>query len=326
MGPPPLTICVVGTGSIGLRHLKLLKSRPDVTVLAAPRRRERAAELRAMGFETVDPSVLGTTPVDAAVVASDTAHHVADSLKFGSNVHLLVEKPAASDAASMLPLRSRTYRSAHVACVLRFNPGLVWVRERLQRIGLIQSADAECLSWLPSWRGSHDFRESYSSRPAEGGVLRDLIHEIDYLHWLLGPTACVNASVWNSGQLGLAPELDESAVATLRTRAGVHITLRLSFATRPASRILRIWGERGLLTWDAIERRSTLRSVEGELLESTTWADSLAMYADQLESWLQFMREGQPSELATLDDGFAALRVIDAMRASSVQRKEITLP
>ena len=70
-----------------------------------------------MGFETVDPSVLGTTPVDAAVVASDTAHHVADSLKFGSNVHLLVEKPAATDAASaaafpgVRPLRTATARA-----------------------------------------------------------------------------------------------------------------------------------------------------------------------------------------------------------------------
>lgn len=320
-----VTVCVVGTGSIGLRHLKLLKSSPDVTVFAVPHRQGRAAELQAMGFETVDLSSLAGVAVDAAVIASDTAHHVTDSLRFGDDVHLLIEKPAAADAASLLPLCSRSFRSAHVACVLRFNPGLVWLRERLDRIGVIQFADAECLSWLPAWRGSHDFRESYSSRPAEGGVLRDLIHEIDYLHWLLGPIASVSASVWNSGQLGLAPELDETAVATLRTRAGLRITLRLSFAARPTSRLLRIWGERGLLTWDAIERRSTLRSVEGELLESMTWPDSSTMYAEQVASWLRLMREGQPSQLATLDDGCAALRVIDAMRSSSVNGKEMTL-
>lgn len=325
MAPSRLTICVVGTGSIGLRHLNLLKGVPEVSVLAVPRRPGRAAELRAMGIETVEPELLGEIAVDGAVIASDTAHHVADSLRFGSGVHLLVEKPAATDAAQAAPLRSAGHRSAHVACVLRFNPGLTWVRDRLEKIGPIQLADAECLSWLPGWRASHDFRSSYSSRPAEGGVLRDLIHEIDYLHWLLGPAVCVNASVWNTGLLGLSSDLDESATATLRTRDGVRITLRLSFATRPASRLLRIWGERGQLTWDAIQRRSTLLSIEGQTLESMTWADSSVMYADQLASWLGFIREGKRSQLATLDDGIAALRVIDAIRASSLDSKEITL-
>ncbi len=35
-------------------------------------------------------------------------------------------------------------------------------------------------SWLPDWRPDRDYRESYSARLDEGGVLRDLVHEIDY--------------------------------------------------------------------------------------------------------------------------------------------------
>lgn len=325
MDASKLTVCVVGTGSIGLRHLKLLQRTPGLRVLAAPHRATRAAELSAMGIECVESvSNLKELSIDAAVIASDTSQHVVDALRFKPDCALLIEKPLAIDACRAEAL-SNAHKSAHVACVLRFNSGLVWLRERLGALGRIQLVDAECLSWLPSWRPSHDYRDAYSARPSEGGVLRDLIHEIDYLHWLFGPAASVAGSVWNTGQLGLTPELDEAAAATIATTEGLRISLRLSFATRPATRRLRVWGEHGQLTWDGIARRATHVSTEGTELEVTTWEDSAQMYADQMASWIQFIRNGASSQLATLNDGIAALRVIDALRESSSSREEIRL-
>ena len=325
MDASKLTICVVGTGSIGLRHLKLLQGTPGVRVLAAPRRATRVAELSAMGIECVELTAsLKELSIDAAVIASDTSQHVVDALRFKAECPLLIEKPVAIDAMRAATLWNGHHK-AHVACVLRFNPGLVWVRERLSELGRIQLVDAECLSWLPSWRPSHDYRDAYSARPDEGGVLRDLIHEIDYLHWLFGPAVSVAGFVWNTGQLGLSPELDEAATATIATAEGLKISLRLSFATRPASRRLRVWGERGQLTWDGMTRRATHVSSEGTELAATTWEDSPQMYADQMASWVRFIRTGATSQLATLNDGIAALRVVDALRLSSSKREEIRI-
>lgn len=326
MGSRKLTICVVGTGSIGLRHLNVLKRMPELRVLASPKRSTRVEELRAMGIECIDPAAdLERFGLDGAVIASDTAQHMVDALMFPPACPLLIEKPVAIDEAAARTLLSNGRQAAHVACVLRFNPGLTWVRAKLAELGPIQFVDAECFSWLPSWRPSHDYRLAYSSRPAEGGVLRDLIHEIDYLHWLFGPAASVTASVWNTGQLGLAAELDESASATIRTQGGARVALRLSFAMRPASRRLRIWGERGQLTWDGLQRRASHLSSEGSELEAMTWDDSAQMYDDQMASWLRYVREGTSSQLATLADGISALRVVDAIRQSSATGTEIKL-
>lgn len=315
MSSSTLSICVVGTGSIGLRHLTLLSQMPGVTVLAAPKREGRAAELAAKGFSCVAAGVeLGALPFDGAVIATDTSSHVVDARRFRPGCGLLIEKPIAIDASTAVTLgRERS----HVACVLRFNPGLVWLKERLPALGALQFVDAECLSWLPAWRPAHDYRESYSARVGEGGVLRDLIHEVDYLHWLFGPARSVNGTVWNSGTLGLSPLLDESAIASLTTREGLRIALRLSFAMNPTSRTLRVWGEHGQLRWDAVARRASLVSPAGAELEAMTWGDPTTMYSEQLAHWVAGLRGQDAGQLATLDDGIAALRVVDALRNSN---------
>lgn len=322
MSASDFRVCVVGTGSIGLRHLNVLKGMPGITALAAPKRPARVAELQTMGFTCIDAGG-DLSRIDAAIIASDTSEHVTDALRFDCPV--LIEKPMAIDAAASEPLRNRKH-SAHVACVLRFNPGLAWVSEKLPELGRVQLVDAECLSWLPAWRPTQDYRASYSSRVDEGGVLRDLIHEIDYLHWLFGPAASVSASVWNSGQLGLSPQLEESCTAAIHTCAGTRITLRLSFAVQPSSRRLRIWGERGQLTWDALGRRASLISIQGEEIDSKSWTDPAQMYTEQLAGWIRLVREKVPSQVASFEDGLAALRVVDAIRQSQMQKKEISLP
>lgn len=325
MATRQLTLCVVGTGSIGLRHLRLLAQEAGVRAIAVPRRPGRASELRAQGFEAVELDEVARLQVDGAIIASDTAQHVADATRFGRDVSLLVEKPVDVDARAAAALKDAGHRSVHVACVLRFNPGLTWLRRNLSMLGRVQRVDAECLSWLPSWRPHADYRTTYSARVGEGGVLRDVIHELDYLHWLFGPATSVTGTTWTSGALELPRELEDSANAELTMAGEIRATVRLSFASRPASRWLRVWGTDGLLTWDALAKRASLRDAAGDELSSATWDDPAQMYRDQLAAWLAHLREGQPSSLAVLDDGVAALRVVDAIRRSSVVGQVVTL-
>ena len=51
---------------------------------------------------------------------------------------------------------------------------------------MARAVRVECQSWLPYWRPERDYRESYSARADEGGVLRDLVHELDYAIWAFG--------------------------------------------------------------------------------------------------------------------------------------------
>ena len=73
-----------------------------------------------------------------------------------------------------------------VAFPLRFNPALKWLSDNLSG-HKVYELTAYCGSYLPNWRPSKDYRSIYSAKKnMGGGVHLDLIHELDYVTWLLG--------------------------------------------------------------------------------------------------------------------------------------------
>src|SRR5262249_14803817 len=146
-----------------------------------------------------------------------------------------------------------------------------------------------------------------------------LVHEIDYALWLFGRVRRVGARLENTGIVGLPRAIDESAALVLEHESSLMTNVRLSYAIRPASRKLRVWGERGMLEWDGIARRARRVDVGGAELESHAWTGPHAMYRAQADAWIALLREPgstPASGLADVDAGLAALEVLDAARAS----------
>ena len=131
-----------------------------------------------------------------------------------------------------------------MACALRFDSSLLLFRKHLTEIGRIRSVRIECQSFLPEWRPGTDYRNAYSARADEGGVLRDLIHEIDYAIWIFGlrPRSC---PLGKPGLLGI--ESDEFADILWEAPSGASVSIRLDYLTRIPRRkcvpveILGIW-------------------------------------------------------------------------------------
>lgn len=311
--PPRITIR--GSGSIGMRHARAF-STLGARVVVVPERAERVPEIVAAGFDA-ECAPDGLEDIDGMVVCTRTGRHGVSAAE--SLVPLLIEKPLAasgSEAAALVASATQTGQSVHVAYCLRFNPGIQFVAAHLGKIGTVEAADAECHSWLPGWRPGRDYRTIYSARAGEGGVLLDLSHEIDLLNHLLGPGACVAAHLVAGRALALDEGVDESA-NLLTEHLGVPATVRLSFARRPESRRLRLFGHRGSLEWDATMRIARLLDVDGGTLMKVEWSDPESMYIEQAKAWLGVL-DGQPATpLATATDGLSALRIIDEARGTA---------
>jgi predicted dehydrogenase len=323
-------IAVVGTGSIGLRHLRLLREVEGVVPVAVPARPSRAAELRSQGITTASSAEAALElGLSGAIVATDTGRHVADTETFLRACPVLVEKPmapTAGDAERMIAAARSRGRALHVACCLRFDAALHWAHQRRSALGSPTLLDAECLSWLPAWRPGRELLSTYSARTGEGGVLLDLIHEIDSSFWFAGPFRTVVAELDNQALVGLPKDVDETAAITARHASGVRSTIRLSYAVRPEIRRLRFWGTAGVVEWNGIERRSELRDVSGNVQEAFTGTGPDDMYRAQRDAWLASLR-GEPSpRLVPAADGLHALKVCDAARlaAKSGIREEIS--
>ncbi len=313
-------MAVIGTGSIGARHLQVLRRIGDVCPLAISKRSERVKELARQGYSTAgDMGAAAGMGATLCIIATDTGRHVQDGLGAVENgLDVLIEKPLSVDAAEGHRLCERAAeagRHVFVGCVLRFSELLNTFRQSLNEVGRLHSVRIECQSYLPGWRPERPYKESYSARADEGGVLRDLIHEIDYAGWLFGWPASVQARVRNLGRLGIAS--DEVADLTWEAADGCLISISLDYLSSPSRRQLRACGERGTLEWDALAN-TVILTLDGEPPKRVTSAQTHdEMMLAQTRAFINVRQRIYHPLLATGKDGVRALAVCDAARKAS---------
>ena len=323
------TVAVLGTGSAGTRHLNAFKA-AGARVIAVPLRANRAAELHAAGFETSESlEAAWEAGARACAIATDTRRHAADArAAVARGYDALVEKPLSSDAKSargLLAAAKNGRRRVRVACVLRFYGVLGRFRALLPKIGAVHSARIECRSYLPDWRPSRPYKKSYSARAADGGVLRDLIHEIDYAGWLFGWPKTLDARLGNTGKLGIA---SEEWAEILWDAPGGNVSVGLDYLSRVPRRGARVQGERGALELDVVAQTVTL-TLTGKAPKTEKVAQPRdAAFEAQARAFLGALSGKKDDRLATLEDGWRAVAVCDAARASSAsgRRREVGKP
>ncbi len=319
------TVAVLGTGSVGMRHLEIFRGIDGVDVVAIPVRPERRGQLEQAGYVTaIHLDDVRHRDDTCCVIATDTGRHIEDALtaiEWGMDV--LVEKPLAKDAheAHELYTRARALgRKVFVGCVLRFSESLNTFRELLPSLGALHAVRIECQSHLPAWRPTRSYRTSYSARAEEGGVLRDLIHEIDYAGWLFGWPDAVHGRLRNLGRLGI--EAEEVADLSWMTASGCTVSIGLDYLSKPSRRRMRACGEFGTLEWDGIEGMLTLARAEAAPSVTRSSQTRHEMFTAQARAFLSAIRGAHEPRLATGTDGLNALAVCDAARRSSETRRE----
>lgn len=305
------TVVVLGTGSIGKRHLAIFQEMAQVQPVAV--------SVRSESGHTLEESAAAL-----AVIATDTGRHAKDALRaLHLGMDLLVEKPLAVDARQARQIHEeamRLSRKVYVGCVLRFSESLGRFRENLPQIGKVHAVQIECRSYLPDWRPNRPYQDSYSARAGEGGVLRDLIHEIDYAGWIFGWPTRLQARLGNLGRLGIAAE--ETAQLMWETPEGATVSVGLDYLTRPTRRGMVVSGERGTLEWDGVAQTVRL-FVTGSLakeFKSSQTRDE--MFAAQARAFLEAVAGRPDPRLATGEEGVKALAICDAARKASVGRRE----
>ena len=294
-----------------------------VQVVAIPVRAERRQELEAQGWTCAgslrDAADLGAS---AVVVATDTRRHVQDAKEaLCVGMHILVEKPlavSAVDAQALPSIASKYGTRIAVGCNLRFDKGLQRFRQRCDEIGDVHGVRIECRSYLPDWRPGRNHHVGYWARPDEGGVLRDLIHEVDYALWLFGVPEMVFGAMRPGKRLGI--EAEEYAEGGWTTAPGAVVSLALDYLTRRAQRTIRAWGAEGEMKYDLVARKLRIQFASGKTEEEVFPESPNDCYVAQAKEFLRFAQEGTSTVIAKAEDGIAALAVCDAWRRSSQTR------
>lgn len=318
-------IVILGMGSIGMRHFETFQKMSDVELIAVPKRQERREVLENKGIATAatlqDAVKWGA---ESCVVATDTSQHVSDCLSaLELNLNVFVEKPLASDGKSGMELywKSREkQKPLFVGCVLRFSESLNLFRNLLEKVGSIHSVRIECQSYLPDWRPNRPYQQSYSAKVDEGGVLRDLIHEIDYAGWLFGWPKTLQARLQNFKILNIQSE--ELVELSWENEKKFFVSIHLDYLSRIPRRIMRAYGNLGVLEWDGIDGKVVLQLANQEPQIYFTSQTKEEMFSKQAQGFLNHCANRVSGQSTSIEEAIKALNVCDTARISSQNHRE----
>jgi len=265
-----MRVLVVGAGSIGMRHIRNLLSL-GVEVLVYRYRTSLAEDLtkefNVRVYQTLEEA-LDSKP-EAVVVCNRTDQHLAVAIGAAERgLHLFIEKPLSHSLEGIDRLSFLVGENQLVVeggCMMRFHPNLVWIQNALREgfLGDVYFARVVVGQYLPDWRSDKDYRLSYSARIEQGGgVVFDLIHELDYLTWWFGDVEDVAAILRHISNLEITSE--DVAQILLLFRCGVMAEVHMDYLRPQYYRSAEVVGSRGMLTWDGVAGTVTLKQAQGE--------------------------------------------------------------
>ena len=267
-----LKVLFVGVGSIARRHIRNLAAlcqelavTLQLDVLRSGQGRALPEDIAAVVQHTRHTLAEVPTGYDAVFITNPTSLHYATLAQVGDRAKFFfIEKPVfvtgEEDIAALhLPAEVVCY----VACPLRYTNVLRYVREHVD-FHRVHAVRAMSSSYLPDWRPGQDYRECYSAhRDMGGGVAIDLIHEWDYLCWLLGMPQAVKSFIRQKSQL----EVDSDDLAIyIAEYPDKMVELHLDYFGRATQRTLELYAEDDTIVVD-IERQKITWLKAGRVLE-----------------------------------------------------------
>jgi predicted dehydrogenase len=322
-----MRVLMVGTGSIGRRHMASLRRLVPNVQFDVLREIGRSRDISGLGeVETVGSIDEGLSrQPQMMVIANPSSMHLQPLLAAIDNgVPFYAEKPLVSNLDDLAVLQSRVLRGCLppnvVGCNLRFLPSLIEFKALIDegRLGNLVRADFEAGQWLPDWRPSQDYRLGYSANSSQGGgVLLDLIHEVDAALWLLDDFEHVTGYATRASALEI--DTDDCAGILMARAGGPIASVRVDYVSRKPVRRYTLVGDRGTATWDLRASTIVLDDEAGsqEIQLPADAFDVSKTYISAMQELLAAIQSNRPST-QPLEEGLRALTtVLRAKRINS---------
>ena len=206
---------IVGYGSMGQRHARNLRKICAKNGLSCSidllRTRSTDAPEGIRGVYTSKDQFPGT--YDAIFITNPTATHyetLVDLIELSGA--FFIEKPVFDRTDYDLDFLDREEKVLYVAAPMHYKPAISWLKEHFD-FSEAFSLRSISSSYLPDWRPGVDYRKTYSAhKDMGGGVAIDLIHEWDYLQYLIGFPERVHSIIAKRSDLEI--DSDDVAVST----------------------------------------------------------------------------------------------------------------
>lgn len=255
-----LTVCFVGLGSIGKRHLKNL-----VTICS-----ERGISLSVDALRHApSPLAADIAPLirteyynsedlphyDQIFICNPSQSHYETLCALNDKAdHFFIEKPLFTRSLSDEELRPfADEKKYYVACPLRHTKTFAALKDFVSSHP-VYSVRAICSSYLPDWRPGVDYRMLYSSSSESGGVALDLIHEFDYLMAAFGRPS--ESTLWSRKVSALEVKSSDVAIC-VAAYSDKLMEIHLDYFGRTKQRFCEVFSENEVRRFDFLQEMMT---------------------------------------------------------------------
>ena len=326
-----MRIVVVGLGSIGRRHARLLALRPELQVewceasseALTVARKELGEPARVHGsFE----SMLATKPTLLVIATPHAAHASQAIAALEAGLHVLCEKPLSDSLADAEAIAQAAGRARGVFTVgfqLHFHPALQRAK------ALIASGELGSIHHLHALVGTYITLVNSKSRyqaTLPGALFMDYAHQPDVFHYLTSQTpAGVYTCAGQGGKLPLQSN-PNFAVVVCDYTGPLLTTINLNYLQSPDRHEYEIIGDQG---WVAIDMfRGELRV--GRHGETSAHTESFSterdpLYVAEHQAFIDAAAGRRPVE-SSATAALVSMRVVDATIQSWRSHARIALP
>jgi predicted dehydrogenase len=293
--------CIVGLGSIGRRHLRLLAARGDLA-LECVELRPDVVRSSADGdkFERVFASfetMLESIP-DLVVIATPHACHAIQTIEaLRAGAHVFCEKPMSSNLSEAIEIARAAKAAAglyNTGFQLHFHPALVALK------ALIRAGDLGHIVHIHCRVGTYTTLERSVSRyqsEQEGARLFDYCHQPDLLYWLTGQIPrFVYASAIQAGELELTSNPNVAALSF--EYAGSLLTdIHLNYLQAPERHEYEVVGDRGWARLDMTRGILDIGLRATNMIESRIYpVERDDLYRAEWDAFFLAVNQARPSE------------------------------
>ena len=249
------SVLVVGLGSIGQRHVRLLSERHDVELHICDKVEDYRAQTIASLHERkiteyADFSIALNAHPDIVFICVPNQFHVSVALEaIKSGVDIFVEKPISDSiesARKLVAAAESAKRFLQVGYMLRLDEGLCKMKELIKKgiLGNLIGGRAMIGTYITLLNAKNQDRIKYPN-----SLIVDYTHEIDFIRWFFGDVADIKAMGAQLGSLDMRPQPNIFQMI-LKMKSGALVQVHMDYIQYPQRRIFEIYGDRGTLSYD----------------------------------------------------------------------------
>lgn len=219
-----MNCAIIGFGSIGKRHFKILQENKKIkNIFILSNNFNGTNKIKNL-------KELSKYDIDYFVIANETFKHYQIFKfieKYFSNKIVLIEKPLFE---KNYIYKKKLFNKYYVGYNLRFHPIILKIKNLIKNKKIF-NIDIKCNSFLPDWRPSRSYKDTYSSSKKKGGgVLLDLSHELDYLFFLFGKFKNLISVIKKISNLKI--DCEDFAIINGKTEFGTNFLINLNIFSK----------------------------------------------------------------------------------------------